>query len=238
MKRYQVILLVFVGIVILLWIVARITGALQFHRIPTASMEPTLMVGQRIFTTNLKSPERNDIVVFTRLVNEKFETDPNGKKNAFCYRLIAKGGDKVEIKNGYAFVNGQIADDTTKLKFPYTLSPKNFNDLLTVLEIDESDLRYNNDFYSAGDESHAILSYNEFAKAKNVIPLVRVIMTTDNPAPNIYQGKNWTIDSFGPYLVPPGHFFVMGDNRHNAMDSRYVGPIPMKDIKGVLIGKF
>ena len=238
MKRYQVILIVFAGIVILLWFFARITGALQFHRIPTASMEPTLKVGQRIVTTNLRSPERNDIVVFTRLINEKFETDPNGKKNAFCYRLIAQDGDKIEVKNGYAYVNGELADDTTKLKFPYTLSSKNFNDLLTVLEIDERDLRYNSDFYSYGDESHAILSYDEFAKAKNVIPLVRVLMNTDNPAPNIYQGKNWTIDNFGPYLVPPGHFFVMGDNRHNAMDARYTGPIPMKDFKGVLIAKF
>jgi signal peptidase I len=63
-------------------------------------------------------------------------------------------------------------------------------------------------------------------------------MITDNPAPNIYQGKNWTVDNFGPYLVPSGHFFVLGDNRHNAMDSRYVGPIPVKDCKGAVIKKF
>ncbi len=98
MKRYQVILLVFVGLVILLWIVASITGALQFHRIPTASMEPTLLIGQRIFTTNLKSPERNDIVVFTRLVNEKFETDPNGKKMLFATGLLLKVAIRSKLK--------------------------------------------------------------------------------------------------------------------------------------------
>jgi len=235
MKRYQIILLVTAGVIILLWIVGRLTWALQFYTMPTSSMEPALNKNQKFFTTNLKSPERNDIVIFTRQVNEKFETDPNGKKNTFCYRLIAKGGDKIEVKNGYAFVNDQLADDTSKLKFPYTLSAKNFNNLLTVLEIDEGDLRYNNDFYFNGDEGHAILSYDEFAKAKDVIPLVRVLMTTDNPAPNIYKGKIWTVDNFGPYFVPPDHFFVMGDNRHNALDSRYVGPIPAKDCKGVMI---
>jgi len=221
-----------------LLIIARITGAYQFYDIPTASMEPSLRVNQKILASNLKSPERNDIVIFTRLINEKFETDPNGKKNIFCYRLIAKGGDKVGVKNGYAYVNGRLADDTTKLKFPYTLSTKDFNNLLTLLEIEEGESRYKTDFYSIGDESHAILSYDDFAKAKNVIPLVRVLMNTENPAPTIYQGKNWSVDNFGPYVVPPDHFFLMGDNRHNAMDSRYIGPVPVKDCKGVMIKKF
>jgi len=35
-----------------------------------------------------------------------------------------------------------------------------------------------------------------------------------------------------PTTVPPGHCFVLGDNRNQARDSRDVGPIPLADIVG------
>lgn len=48
-----------------------------------------------------------------------------------------------------------------------------------------------------------------------------------------------TIDGvyFGTVTVPPGHLFVLGDNRENSIDSRDFGTIPVTAIQGAVLGK-
>ncbi|MDO7787199.1 signal peptidase I [Desulforamulus aquiferis] len=75
--------------------------------IPSGSMEPNLMVGDRIIVSKVTylvtDPSPGDIVVF------KFPLDPSRN---FVKRLIAQGGDTVEIKDSVLYVNDQpVSED-------------------------------------------------------------------------------------------------------------------------------
>lgn len=94
------------------------TFFLQAFKIPTGSMQPTLVVGDRIlvdkvtygipipFTDRrlprIRAPQRGDIVVFRAI------DDP---RRDFIKRLAAVGGDTVEIKEMRVWVNGRPLTD-------------------------------------------------------------------------------------------------------------------------------
>ncbi len=44
--------------------------------------------------------------------------------------------------------------------------------------------------------------------------------------------KQPQLDYWGPFIVPPAHFFMMGDNRYNSKDSRYWGFVPRANVRG------
>ena len=78
----------------------------ESYKNPSSSMEPTIQEGDRIFGDKAiykkSKPERGDLVVFI------YPQDP---KKIFIKRLIAFGGEVIELKNGHINIDGkQIAD--------------------------------------------------------------------------------------------------------------------------------
>ncbi len=78
----------------------------QAFKIPTGSMRPALLEGDRIlvnkFIYKFKEPQRGDIIVFRY---------PQDKKKDFIKRLIAKGGERLEIRNGDIYIDGRIVEE-------------------------------------------------------------------------------------------------------------------------------
>jgi signal peptidase I len=106
------------------------TFLLQAFYIPSASMEPTLMVGDRVLVEKISyhfdSPSRGDVVVFEKNLglqpapgtDEPVWTDivnafkglfgfPTGGREDLIKRVMAVGGDKIEGRGGSVYVNGK-----------------------------------------------------------------------------------------------------------------------------------
>ena len=166
------------------------TFIVQPIRIPSASMEPTLLVGDFLLMNKqigssggLLAPlriNRGDVVVFHDPVD-----DPSIH---LVKRVIGVPGDTIHLRGGVVYRNGQ------PLKESYAIYRQTAED------------RYRDDF-----------------------PDLRTMQARVNP--------NWWIRlrglvHDGELTVPPGCYFVMGDNRNDSEDSRYWGFVPQDAIVG------
>lgn len=123
------------------------------------SMEPTLLEKEWLFVNKFSywiwDPERGDVVILKDPDMQSLE------RQYLVKRVVATAGDRVEVRTGKLYVNGEAVDE------PYT-----------DIKIEDGDI--------------------------------------------------------GPVVVPDGHYFVMGDNRHQkaSKDSRSFGAVPKTNIQG------
>ena len=128
-------------VALLLTLVIR-TFVVQAFKIPSGSMRPTLLEGDKLFVNKFiyrfHLPERGDILVF------KYPDDP---KKDFIKRLVATGGETVEIRDGKIYVDGKPLDDPKGFGKFYYYNHDPFGGPNEKVKVPE------NSFYVLGDNS-------------------------------------------------------------------------------------
>lgn len=173
--------------------------------IPSASMRPTLEVGDRVLVNKFaygwsryslpilvaervplegrlfaRAPKRGDVIVFRR---------PD-EPLVLIKRVIGLPGDIVQVRDGVLFINGEAAP---------------LEDGTSVL-LDED---------------------GRTVRAERYVETL-----PEGKAHAIYDQGNGPADNFGPYAVPDNCFMTFGDNRDASADSRFWGCVPMENLVG------
>lgn len=208
MKKLKITLAISLTVIAMLWIIGRITNMLQYFSVPTTSNQPTYKTGTHFFASNLITPKRFDFICY--LVK-----DAEYGQQTWFHRVCGLPGDTIEIKEGDLFVNGVNADQALNLKKMYAVPKK----LVASMDFEEGDA------IPLGNDS--IIASLETIEQSAIIKQGKLYKGTDKTDPYIKAAYNqeWTSDNFGPYVVPPDTYFVMGDNRDKSQDSRYRGPV-------------
>lgn len=225
MGKYKwIILPLFIlGLLFLVWMGGRLTGAIQWYHVPSDSMFPTIHSGDHIFVSNLKEPKQSDIVAFTAL-------HPSlNFRETYVSRLVGMPGDSVEIEKGVLFINGVSPDKDFSLAFNYLVPGDLRQKLMNKNWIPREWWKYR----GSGDDAIVQLP----AKKAEAEGLKRVLSEGPDPLIEKQFQNSWNQDNFGPVKVPDGMFFMVSDNRNAALDSRYYGFVPEKDLKGVMLGE-
>jgi signal peptidase I len=239
MNKWVKALLILGGSIVVLWITGRLTGALQYYKIPTPSSEPNIHVGQKILVSNLKTPKRGDLIVYeSALADSCVPGSETGEitRNKYIHRLCGMENDVIQMKEGIFFVNGKIFEPALNVYHFYTV-PMQLKDSF----IAEPGKEWNGPIFNEGNDSSFLMnltSRQAAALAKGSPIRLYIDKNHDITFPcGVFKWYDpnlpWTADNFGPLTVPPGMYFVMGDNRNNSLDSRYTGFIKRSDIKGV-----
>lgn len=219
--KHLIFLLGFLG---LIYIIFNFTGIFKIYKSPTVANEPILEVNKIFYASNLITPKRGDFICYER-------EDNLVGKHTRVHRLIAMENDVLEIKDGVVLVNGKNIDEFTDLMFTYVLTKQEFENNINKIKLTDKNQMYKVD----ENKLHINLEVTLAKKiGLNDKRLITEVGKPDERISKLYH-RNWNKDNFGPLTIPDGKVFVLGDNRDNSEDSRYIGLIDKSDIKGVVI---
>jgi signal peptidase I len=182
-------------------------------KIPSGSMKPTLLVGDFIlvnkYTYGIRLPVLNRKVMEVGEVGRgdvvvfRYPVDPSVD---YIKRVVGLPGDKVTYAGKALAINGQQVP--VQASGFYTDAELNYLRLPTFSE-------------KLGAKTHTMM----------VVPPEPVLNLSQVRQFPHRENCEYNDDGF-TCTVPPGHYFMMGDNRDQSADSRYWGFVPDDHIKG------
>ncbi len=225
---------------------------LETSRIPTGSMEKTILVGDFLFVNkfiygvssprnipftnvtlpyftlpSIREPERYDIVVF------EYPGDRDALKSrelmTYVKRLIGMPGDTIEIKNQVVFINGKEAWIPPHIQYlkPYPIPPG-----VPRPYIFPKNSGWNEDNYGP----LVIPKKGDIVKlTPQNIETYRTLINRDYGRYVVtVEGDKIYIDGkpADTYTIKQNYYFMMGDNRDDSADSRFWGFVPREKIVG------